>query len=89
MKMFTHYSKDTHEYLRACGNDVSRIDALIKSGSKPVFICSHYRADGGWKLGLSATVNPRPGEYIDEHAHWVNPNDFFEWFGGERIGGGL
>lgn len=84
--MFTAYSRETHEYLRKLEhNDVSRLDAMIESGSEPTFICSHYRADGGWRKGISGTSNALPGEYLDENGLWVSQNDFYEWHGGERV----
>ena len=87
MMIFTQYSRETHEYLRLCGNDVSRIDDAEKSlkrGDRLTYICSHHRANGGWEKGLSATSNPMPGEYLDEHADHLNVNDFYEQYGGER-----
>lgn len=87
--MFTEYSEFTHNYLRTCGNDVSRIDDVVDLGSTPTFICSHRRAMGGWEKGLCVTCNPKPGEFLDENGLWVSPNDFYEWHGGERVHGGF
>lgn len=84
MMMFCTYDTRAIDYLRMIGNDMSRIDDMILNGYNPVFICSHHRSNGGWRKGISATANALPGEYLDEHAHMVNINEFLEWHGGER-----
>lgn len=65
MIIFCEYSSNALTYLEICGNDVSRIEQME---GEPTFICSHYRANGGWEKGLSATFNRMPGEYLDEKA---------------------
>ena len=89
IKLCTYYSKTLHDYLRMCGNDVSRIDAAQKVRGELTFICSHYRTPKGWLKGLIATDNPRPSEYLEENAILVDPEDFYEWHGGKRGLGGF
>lgn len=84
MIIFCTYDYRTVDYLFALGNDTSRIDEMVSSGYKLNYICSHYRADGGWKKGISASANERPGEFLDEHAIMVNTSEFLEWHGGMR-----
>lgn len=89
IRLCTYYSKSLHDYLNTCGNDVSRIDDAAATRGELTFIASHHRTPTGWKKGLTATDRQRPSEYLEENAILVDPEDFYEWHGGERVHGGF
>jgi len=90
IKLCTYYSDALYDYLKLCGNDMALIDDAKAATCNPLtFICSHHRTPHGWFKGLTATENERPGQYLEENAILVDPEDFYEWHGGDRVPGGF